>query len=496
MKKIKITKRTINILSIFILLFTPFVLVSAIMFSPFLTEGDLYLKSGDIIKNFRFDTIGGKSISLGGNAWNSKLQFEAGSTWDIQKDDVEIISTIPVDDSVIYYYRISMTNKINIFTKVALNQGAENNQLKKITETYEVARYRHSGLAGDYMFGWTSDIEWQHYDFGNVKQWNLLNNKFSGDIVMSFDINPSPLPATITDSEGNVVSKNFDYIAVSSATVLSNDNGLLSDDMPTIIGIQPREYKSQDLPLDTPTSSLGGNVKTYVGEWNPDIDLNIPRDPTNSFDIGIIPHSVGASMNPKTKAGGNVWNPSTTQKSMDDAKFIYSLGFLSPVVYEWEGTLGYTYKNVETNDYWRVFLISIGVNVKKQTSTRMYDTEPVALHVTNRYIQSKLRITFDVYSSFKVSTMDIRDDPDLQAPSQYFDSLLWDIIVDGFGGGKQYTKTSWGLLNLDFNSIIILVVIIIVIGVGVFIFIKGVPIIKGRQQRRMIESAYKAGRGK
>ncbi|KKM68720.1 hypothetical protein LCGC14_1458050 [marine sediment metagenome] len=127
----------------------------------------------------------------------------------------------------------------------------------------------------------------------------------------------------------------------------------------------------------------------------------------------------------------------------------------------------------------------------------MYDTEPVALHVTNRYIQSKLRITFDVYSSFKVSTMDIRDDPDLQAPSQYFDSLLWDTIVDGFGGGKQYTKTSWGLFNLDFNSIIILIVIIIVIGVGVFIFIKsGVPIIKGRQQRRMIESAYKAGRGK
>ena len=491
--KKRFSKKTRNILAISIILIVPFTFLAvSIAFSPFLTEGDLYLKSGDVIKNFKFDTVGGRPISLGGDAWNGKLQFEVGSTWDIQKDDVELISTIPVDDRVIYYYRISMTNKINIFTKVALNQGAENNQIKKVTETYEVANYRHSGLFGDRMFGWTSDIDWQHYDFGDIKTWNLMNNKFSGDVVMSFDINPSPLPATITDSEGNIVSKNFDYIAVSSATVLSNANGLLSDDMPSIIGIQPREYESQDLPLNKPTSSLGGNTKIYVGEWNPTIDLNIPRDPTNSFDAGIISHSVGAGMQPKTKAGGNVWNPSITQKSMTDAKFIYSLGSISPVVYEWKGTLGYNYKKVETTDYWAA-LFTLGVKIKSQTNARMYDTEPVALDVTNRYLQSKLKITFDVYSSFKVSTMDIRDDPDLEAPTQYFDSLLWDTIVDGFGGGQQYSDTGWSLFDLD--SIIILVVIIIVVGGGIYVFMKiGVPTIRRRQQRKLIESAYNAGR--
>ncbi|KKN03697.1 hypothetical protein LCGC14_1105070 [marine sediment metagenome] len=496
-KKVHISKRTRNVLAIsIIILIVPLTLFGISAFSP-LTE-EIYLKSGDIIKNFKFDTVGGKEISLGGNAWDGKLQFDVGSTWDVQRDDVQLISTVPVDDSVIYYYRVSMTNKINIFTKVSLEQGAENNLLKKETGTYEAAYYKHVGLTGAHMFSWSKDIYWQYYDFGDIKQWNLMNNKFSGDVVMSFDINPSSFPATITDSQGNIVTKNFDYIAVSSATVLSNTNGLLSDDMPSIIGIQPDEYETTDLPLDKPTNLIGGDTKLTL-TFNPYIDLNIPRDPTNSFDGGIIPHSIGAGMQPKTKDGGNIWNPSINQESMTDCKFIYSLGSLSPVVYEWSGTLSYVENRVVTTDYWKIFPILWDVKVKSQTSSTMYNTQPVALHVTNRYIQSKVIVTLEVYSSYKVTTMDdYRDDPDLEAPTEYFDSLLWQSIVDGFGGGQQYTDTSGGLFDLgfDINSIIIIVVIIIVVIVGIYIFMKiGMPIVKGRQQRRLIESAVRAGRG-
>ncbi len=499
MKKITVSsKKKKGFLILFcIIIIIPLALIGVRSFSPFTEE--IYLKSGDVIKNFKFDTVGGKPITLGGNAWDNKLQFDVGSTWDVQRDDIQLISTILVDDSVIYYYRVSMTNKINIFTKVSLEQGAENNLLKKETGTYEAAYYKHVGLTGAHMFSWSENIYWQYYDFGDIKQWNLANNKFSGDVVMSFDINPSSFPATITDSQGKIVTKNFDYIAVSSATILSNTNGLLSEQMPTIIGIQPREYETTDLPLDKPTDLTGGDTKLTL-TFNPYIDLNIPRDPTNSFDGGIIPHSVGAGMQPKTKDGGNVWNPSTTQKSMTDCKFIYSLGSLSPVVYEWSGTLSYVFNSVVTTDYWKIFGILWGVKVKDQTNPTLYETESVALHVTNRYIQSKIRVTFDVYSSYKVTTMDdYIDDPDLEAPTEYFDSLLWQSIVDGFGGGQQYTDTSGGLFDLgfDISSILNIIIIILVVIIGIYVFIKiGMPIIRGRQQRRVIESALKVRKGK
>ncbi|GAH10168.1 unnamed protein product, partial [marine sediment metagenome] len=141
----------------------------------------------------------------------------------------------------------------NIYTTCELRDVAENNRLNVVKEEFLVAEYSHHGLFGDYMFGWKSYVDWTHYNFGNIKNWNEQHNAFEGDLVMSFDIAQSPLPSFQTQS-GDALTKNFDYVAVSSIAVQNNLHGLLDQSAPEIVGLTPKEYeaeKNERSALDT-----------------------------------------------------------------------------------------------------------------------------------------------------------------------------------------------------------------------------------------------------
>ena len=124
------------------------------------------------------------------------------------------------------------------------------------------------------------------------------------------------------------------------------------------------------------------------------------------------------------------------------------------------------------------------------TADKTY-TKPIALHVTNRYIQTKIKVVFDVFTSYKIDVgADGIEDFDLDFPREYYDLLLWLTTVDGFGGGEQQTSPTWNLFA-DWNWIIGLVVAII----GGILFIKiGMPIIRGRQRRKEIETIMRGSK--
>ena len=453
-------------------------------------ESDMYLVSNDIIKNFQFESFDGEPVSISGESFDRKLMFESQASWRINPDDISLISIYTQGDDVYIRYKVAMTSKFNMYTTVDLFQCAENNVLNKPTENFLVAHYRHSGLVGDHMFSWKAYLDWTYYDFGNIKQWNEQHNSFSGDLIMSFDIAQSPLPNFQTQS-GDSLTKNFDYIAVSSIGVVDNKIGKLDDSAPEIVGISPREY-------DEDKSILGaldpfGTSKKFDAYYDPDIELIIHPDPLNSFDAGINPQSSGSSMNPRTKSGDPIWNPEATQESMPDCKFIYNIGSLSPLVTEYYGTLSYRYIYYETIDYWKT-LFTIGVKERVNTQYDLTYTKPVALHVTNRYIQTEVRVVFDMFTSYNIDVgADGIEDFNLEFPSEYYDLLLWLTTVDGFGGGVQHTSEYGGILGLD-NTFTWIIIIAVIAG-GVFIFIYVInPILKARRQRRMIETALRRGK--
>ncbi|KKN37582.1 hypothetical protein LCGC14_0761880 [marine sediment metagenome] len=460
---------------------------SIILFPPTVhaVGDDVYLVSNDIIKNFKFDLFDGGPVSLSGQSNDRKLQFESQASWRIDPADLQLIDSFTQGDDAYIRYKVGMTSKINMITTVEIAQGAENNQLKRVTESFLVAKYKHIGLTGAQMMGWEANIDWTHYDFGDIRQWGYANNDFSGDLVMSFDIAQNPLPNFQTIS-GDSLTKNFGYIAVSSIAVIDNIYGLLDNSAPDIVGITPREYREEKAILGA-LDEFG-----YTRKWNeayePDIELYKHIDPLNSFDGGITPQSEGSSMNPRTKSGDPIWDPEMEQRSMRDAKFIYHIGSLSPIVTEYSATLSYKYMYYISADLWTI-PASVG-EYSSTTADKTY-TKPIALHVTNRYIQTKIKVVFDVFTSYKIDVgADGIEDFDLDFPREYYDLLLWLTTVDGFGGGEQQTSPTWNLFA-DWNWIIILVVAII----GGILFIKiGMPIIRGRQRRKEIETIMRGSK--
>jgi len=489
MKKKLPKSKTIFFISIFIfsLIFIIGVVLPIAGFNPF-PEGETYIVSNDLVKNFKFETFDGRTVSISGQTTDQKLQFDSQASWNIYPDDIVLLNSYTLDDDAYIRYKVAMTSKINMYSTLDVYQCALNNLLKQVNDKYLVAKYQHLGLFGDVMFGWEEHLYWNHYDFGNIKQWNALHNDFEGDLVMSFDIAQNLLPNFQTVS-GDSLVKNFDYIAVSSVAVVDNVYGKLDDSVPEIVGITPRDYEEERNIMQDPTSSILSQIRTatqkFDGYYNPNVDLVIYPDTLNAFDGGILPQPAGSSMNPRTKSGDPIWDPEEEQNSMRDCKFIYHIGSLSPLVTEYYGTLSYKYIYYRSADLWTI-PASVGEYSNQQDDLTW--TKPVALHTTNRYIQSEIRVVFDVFCSYKIDVgSDNIEDYDLDFPAEYYDLLLWLTTVDGFGGGEQHTSPTWFV-----GDILTWIIILVVIGVGVLIFIYvGVPIIKGRQRRKEIETIMK-----
>lgn len=441
---------------------------------------NVYLVSNDIIKNFQFESFDYKPLTAGGESQDRKLKFEFGAVWRIEEGDVEKIGNVITDGSDVYIrYKVAMRNKINMYTTIDINQASEYG-LKKVEEPFLVAKYSHYGLYGHFMRGWDDSIDWTHYDFGDIKTWNYANNDFSGDLVMSFDIAQSPLPNFQTQS-GDAISKNFDYIAVSSITIENNIMGKLDDSTPTIVGLTPRDYEASD----SSKSQLDafGSTSMWDANYDPNIKLEIFDTPMNSFDGAMGPQTPGSTMFPKTKSGDNIWNPESRQTSMKDCEFRYNIGSLSPVVTEYYGQLSYDYIEYETEDRYTFWPFSWEVRERSNTQKSETETRPVALHVTNRYIQAEVKVVFDVFASYNIDVgADGIEDIDLDFPMEYYDLLLWLTTVDGFGGGYQRTDSGTGWFSaLDDWWIWIIIIIVIVIAGYLFIKI-GMPLILSKKK--------------
>ncbi|MFW9968745.1 MAG: hypothetical protein ACFFDF_01005 [Candidatus Odinarchaeota archaeon] len=496
--KLKISKKSKNFFFIFLFVFSFIIIasISIIGFNPYF-EDETYIVSNDLIKNFKFDTFDGSPVSLSGQTIDQKLQFESQASWNIYQDDINLVDAYTIGDDAYIRYKVAMTGKVNMYSTLDVYQCAENEILQQVNDEYRIAKYQHLGLMGDVMHGWEEYLTWNHYDFGNIKQWNSAHNDFSGDLVMSFDIAQNLLPNFDTVS-GDLLTKNFDYIAVSSIAVYDNVYGKLDDSVLDIVGITPRDYEEERNTVDNPTSDIMNNIRTktrtFDAYYNPDISLNIPSTPLNSWDGGILPQTAGSSMNPRTKNGDPIWDPEEEQASMQDCKFIYHVGSLSPLVTEYYGTLSYHDIYYRSEDYWIFFPFSIGVRQKTNTQSDQSFTEPIALHCTNRYIQTTIRVVFDIFCSYKIDVgSDDIEDYTLDFPAEYYDLLLWLTTVDGFGGGETHT-TAFGSIFGDIDIWTwIIVGIIAIAGIVIFIYV-GVPIIKGRQRRKEIETIMKSRR--
>lgn len=491
--KTKISKSTFFFLLISILSLVLLLGIGITQLAPIDTngEGDTYIVSNDLIKNFKFESFDENPVSISGQTNDDKLQFESQASWNIYPEDIVLLNIYTDGDDAYIRYKVAMTSKINMYTTVELYQCAENNLLNLIEEEFLVAWYRHSGLCGDHMYSWQEYLYWTHYDFGEIKQWNYEQNDFSGDLVMSFDIAQNLLPNFQTQS-GDSLMKNFDYIAVSSIAVNDNIFGKLDDSAPSIVGLTPREYEVEKSELDFLDVADYPSTDKFDAEYDPDIDIDLHADPLNSADCGILPQSAGSSMNPRCKDGSPIWNPETQQDSMTDCRFIYNIGSLSPLVTEYYGTVSYTYIYYESIDVWKVFPLSTRVIERHNDQIDKTFTRPVALHCTNRYIQAEVRVVFDIFASYKIDVgSDNIEDYDLDFPMEYYDLLLWLTTVDGFGGGETHTSPTWDLLS-GWTDIITWIIIIVVIAGVIVIYIYVInPMLKARRTRRLIETALR-----
>lgn len=475
----KRTKKRITILAAISLILLSPLLITMVGFSPYLTQdGSVYLLSGDVIKNFEFDRFDGDLIPLSKMMYENKLCFETQNIWRLEKDDIVKIKGYEVGGTTYLYYKVFMTNTINIFTNALLNQMSE--KAEQVEEDFLAGHYRHSGLAGDHMFSWDSYITWKHWNFGDIWNYNYRNNVFQGSLEMSFDIAPSPLP----DIFGDYAYKKFDYIAVSSASVTSATHGKMSEDVPDILTATPEVYREEY--SSESGGDISGKVKGgYENYWDPDTDLD-DMGITLSFDAGMS-YQLSGSMFPKNKDGTPIWDPEATGRSMTDCKIRYSVYSLSPVVAEYGGRLSWLEQHLTTIDKWALFK-GFYVGLKDYHEEEQTEYRQIALHGWNRYVQAKMVVAFNIWTGVEIEALSEEyEQMRLHNPEKFYDLLIWSSLVGGFGGGKQYTAPAnnifEGLFDF-FGGIFNFIITVVIIGVGLYIFIKvGVPMIKRRAVR-------------
>ncbi len=458
----------------FLILFSIFILIPIGSFPLDVSANNTtqYISATDILKNFKFESIGGEPIVNEG-AFNNKLRFDTQSAWILYQDDVTVLSKQEIGGSTKLKYRIVLRNKINIYTNVRLNQMAQN--LLEKTDEFVGSYYRHNNLGGSIDTQWEGIIEWEHWDFGDIYNYNWQNNYFDGRIVMSFDIDDNPIPESI----GANTETEYGYIAVSEAGIVTNSYGKMSDDMPDIVVLSPSEYESEKKDDSTYTSGSTADDDHYKAIIDPNINLVVGSEPIQSFDASILPDTAGSSMDPTNKDGSALWDPEREERSMTGCLIHYDLGSISPIVYRWGGTLTYTEHDLETEDY----LVWDWSGIREVVKTNHYYKHDyikygdVALHGINRYIQVDMIVAFIIWTDVKLGTLtDAYENLRLNFPEEYYDELIWSTLVGGWSGstieeyGKNLFEIKWLDDLLDFFSFdniqnILLLVAIIAISI-------------------------------
>jgi hypothetical protein len=334
------------------------------------------------------------------------------------------------------------------------------------------------------------DTGWQdfystftHYDFGDIRAWNELNNHFSGNLKMSFDIKQNPLPNAIVDYYGNELEKKFDYISVTAAGVENFSYGKLSENDPIVNIYEPDEFNTK---LSIVSSLQGWATNLWHGH-------SYTYDPQFSFiDQGVITNypgmaegdMQGTNMHPLTKEGNNIWSPNA-QKSMKNCSLSYNIYDLSPLVEEY-GTI-LTWKQKKVTTYWkprfgvgydRVFFETENWEIDR--STGIVST---ALSVKNQYIQAKFYVDLEFYTEYDVKiAVNNMEEFDLALPEEYYDSLVWTSSIHGFEGGSgSYTPGTRDILDIiswlpsSFSTIIFFFIVgAIVVGVisGIIVYMR------------------------
>lgn len=462
----------------FLILFSIFILIPICSLPLDVSARDAtqYISATDILKNFTFESIGDETIVSGG-AFDNKLRFDTQMEWILYKDDVTALNYIEDEGDTYLKYRVVLRNKINMYTNVRINQMAQS--MYEVKDTYLGMTYTHLGIDGGTSEYWQKYITWEHWEFGDIKNWNYQNNYFNGRIKMSFDIDDNPVPNTF----GDYTDKNFDYIAVESAGIVTNTYGLMSDDMPDIIVLTQSEEESE--VKDSATSFDFGNLehddKDYRSIIDPNVVVTVGSEPTESYDSSILPDTAGSSMDPETKAGGVLWDPENEQ-SMTGCNIYYDLSALSPVVYKYTGALSYTEYDLETQheyteNFWDAWATFVDEKHFYAWSTVKYGD--VALHGINRYIQVDMIVAFVIWTSVTLGTLtEYYEQMQLSAPSEYYDALIWSTLA---GGWKGSTIGEGGDPGIDIfgdlfdfldgiGGIITLILVIAIAGIGIYIF--------------------------
>ena len=457
----------------FFFLFIIILLTASIGFSLSPTS-TIYITSGDVIKNFKLESFDNSDIGAGytTDRYGNKLVFGAGAYWEIAPDSIELQYFLQEDDIIYFKYDVIATNTINIYTNCKTSDVVE--FLSPVKDRYRVATYKHLAIDGGTRYSFYGDLFWTHYDFyptSDILEFNYDNNYFSGDLVMSFDIDSTPIPNSVVDIYGNSATKQFSHISIVSIYTDEALHGFLSDETPVITGTTPDKYD----PFDYNSDSMSGRDASQ-----PDKIVSYSFDPAtrlfapyflNSFDSAITPQPAFTSLNPTTKLGTALWDPQTENRSAQDVKFTYHLTSLSPVVKRYSQQLAYSPKIVIAQDVWSPTLfdwLRLVINVNEQTASRQTETEDIAIQVSNRYIQTGIKAKFSVYSSYKIEALVDQTDVALGLPAEYFDYLAWSSAVDGFGGGQGESEVP-NLLD-PLSVVVIIVIIIAVLGIGFYVF--------------------------
>jgi len=454
-------------------------------------DDPIYILSGDIIENFKFESFAGVEIDpITQDAYGGKLKFEIGPDWRVSQDDIDLLYTTQVEDEIYMYYKVRMTNTANIYTSIGINQVVE-----KIQSSSDILRgmdYCRIGLFGgscieskiwnfffnNYRFWEGTDPTWIDQAIpSKLISYNTEHNKFSGPLIMSFDIDQSPLPNIFTDEAGNELTKDFDYISVSSITTEDVGTGKLSEDLPEITGLTPENFDS-----DTGT---GGSTTNFAPQYTGDgtlIPINInpyvaPTYVAHTFSPLMQHQSVGTTLNPTDKNGDPIFNAKEQEDSMENCSFVFNINSLGPVAFEYHANAIYTHYDVTSNDQW--FAEPAWDIVPTSRST----PRPVAVHVQNRFMQPKFEIIFNIWTKYNVEVLETDiTPPGVENPYGYYDNLSWLASVSGIGNGQIYREERTGFLEGlldsifgDAGSLLIFIVIIAIVVLAIILLPRLIP---------------------
>jgi len=436
----------------------------------------IFLTSGDLIKNFKFDKFCGSSIS-NNKAFGNKVGFETQGLWTLTKDDVDLLYHLESGDIQYYYYKVSMRKDINVFTNLNFMECSE--RFTDTTEKWECIDFKWKGLDDKQRDGFRADISWTHLSLGDVYKHNLQNNYWSGDLEMSFDIDDTVIPDVITDELGFELEKEFAYIGVSSVVLEDETHGKLNTINPEVKGISNVESKSQTLSQNgQPDHALqdksGASLQVSVNPYLTGAYVH------RTVDLGINVNSKGSDLNPEDKNGDPIFDSKTEEKSMDNCSFSTNFFKFSPVVFEYRDNFHFTHWKVRKYDKYFTSVPDWDRDSESKTKN-----EKVAIWVHNRFVQLRVKLTLNVWTAYKIEVVETDEVVPLEKPEEYYDNVTFGSIVSGTTGASFESQRKGlfedifsGLFGDTFGDgfgdffaigIIIIIAIIIVVVLAKFI---------------------------